>query len=367
MSEHPWDLPDHIGRYEILSLLGQGGYAKVYRARLSGPMGFTKIVAIKVTSAPAADNSKQLKALVNEARVCGRMQHPNIIEVYEFGRWERQYFIAMEYIQGLPLDELINRVYGAGDRLSPGFAIDVLSQTCRGLRYAHDLVDDEGVHHQVIHRDLKPANLMLTNSSMVKVMDFGIAKSALQLTKTMEGFTKGTPMYMSPEQVAGDPLSPGSDIYTLGIVLFEMLTGSRLFAADSLMQVIDKVSRSDVGDDLRRHMAVIGPLMPILERTLAQRPEDRFPSAVALLEAFEEVRVQVPAGRSVAALVDKYRNPEPPQRPLLGGGGPGGAQKSASASWSVVMPSLGPVVDEDAATVSLEMVNADDLLDREDS
>ncbi len=363
MNQHPWDLPRHIGRYEILSLLGRGGYAKVYKARLSGPMGFSKTVAIKVTAAPAAENSKQVKALVNEARVCGRLQHPNIIEVYEFGRWERQYFIAMEYIQGIPLDELIQAVYASGDRLSPGFAIDLLSQTCRGLHYAHQLVDDDGVRKTVIHRDLKPANLMLTGANMVKIMDFGIAKSALQLTKTMEGFTKGTPMYMSPEQVSGDALSPASDIYTLGIVLYELLTGSRLFAADNLVQVIEKVSRSDVADDLQRHAEAIGPLMPLLSRALARGPEERFTSAQELLAALEEIRIQIPAGRSIAAVVDRYREPEPPPRPNLGATPAGGPDVSLANAWSVVMPALGPggVSEEDAATVSLEL--ADDLLE----
>jgi len=361
VSEHPWNLPDRIGRYEILSLLGQGGYAKVYKARLSGPMGFTKTVAIKVTSAPAAENSKQVKALVNEARVCGRMQHPNIIEVYEFGRWERQYFIAMEYIQGIPLDELIDATVRAGDTLSVGLAIDVLSQTCRGLRYAHDLTDEEGNHHQVIHRDLKPANLMLATANMVKIMDFGIAKSALQLTMTMEGFTKGTPMYMSPEQVAGDPLTPASDIYTLGIVLYEMLTGARLFAADSLMNVIEKVSKSDVREDLQRHAAVLDPVLPILERALARDPGERFVSAQAMLEALEDLRMRVPAGESVASIVERYRKDEPLARPPARPGMSEAEQAHASA-WSVVMPTLGPegLLDEDAATVTLELDLDDD-------
>ena len=355
MSEHPWDLPDRIGRYEILSLLGQGGYAKVYKARLSGPMGFTKTVAIKVTSAPDAENSKQVKALVNEARVCGRMQHPNIIEVYEFGRWERQYFIAMEFIQGIPLDELIEAAGEAGDPLSVGLAIDVLCQTCRGLRYAHDLIDDDGTHHTVIHRDLKPANLMLATANMVKIMDFGIAKSALQLTKTTEGFTKGTPMYMSPEQVAGDPLTPASDIYTLGIVLYEMLTGARLFAVDNLMQVIEKVSRSDVADDLDRHAGVLDPVMPVLECALARDPGERYATAQALLEALEDLRMRVPAGRSVASLVDRYRKQEPLARPPKAGGSH--AEQAHANAWSVVMPNLGPdgLLDEEAATVTIEI------------
>jgi serine/threonine protein kinase len=196
---------------------------------------------------------------------------------------------------------------------------------------------------------------MLATANMVKIMDFGIAKSALQLTKTTEGFTKGTPMYMSPEQVAGDPLTPASDIYTLGIVLYEMLTGARLFAVDNLMQVIEKVSRSDVADDLDRHAGVLDPVMPVLECALARDPGERYATAQALLEALEDLRMRVPAGRSVASLVDRYRKQEPLARPPKAGGSH--AEQAHANAWSVVMPNLGPdgLLDEEAATVTIEI------------
>jgi len=366
------EIPDRIGRYEVVSLIGVGGYAKVYKARLRGPMGFTKMVALKVTSAPSEDNSKQVKALINEARICGRLQHPNIIEVYEFGRWEKQYFIAMEFIDGVPLDQVILGTYRGGDRIPAGFAIDVLGQVCRGLRYAHRVVDEDGTVHQVIHRDLKPGNLMLTAANVVKVMDFGIAKSALSLTQTMEGFTKGTPMYMSPEQVHGEPLTPASDIYTLGIVLYEMLTGKRLFAARNLMEVIEKIALSDVDGDIREHAASIGKLEPTLRRMLAHDPGDRFLTSAELLEALEDVRLQVPPGPSIASVVDQLRGPMSPLDALKEelARTPSSAevtQPSISQGWSVVLPSISQdapspeaveqaIAQEAQPTVSVELL-----------
>ena len=354
------DTPDQIGRYEIVSLIGIGGYARVYKARLRGPMGFAKLVALKVTAAPDADNDKQVKALINEARICGRLQHPNVIEIYEFGRWKDQYFIAMEFIDGVPLDRVLEHATDASAPLPTGFAVDVLEQVCRGLRYAHNLVDEDGTSHQVIHRDLKPGNLMLTSANMVKIMDFGIAKSALSLTQTMEGFTKGTPMYMSPEQVHGLPLTPASDIFTLGIVLFEMLSSRRLFAARNLMDVIEKIAHADVAGDLEKHESAIGPLMATIERMLARDPGDRFCTASELLEALREVRPNTRPGPTVAAMVDEIRDPTlhsldslVPATPR-----PHRTQPPTEDAWSVVLPAIGA----DASGDALSSLSGDELI-----
>ncbi len=384
MAKTPQDIPDRIGRYDILSFIGVGGYARVYKARLRGPMGFAKLVALKVTSAPEAEESKQVRALINEARICGRMQHPNIIEIYEFGRFNDEYFIAMEYIDGVPLDQVVEGVYGAGDRLDPAFCLDVMGQVCQGLRYAHDLVDEDGSHHRVIHRDLKPGNLMLSAGNQVKIMDFGIAKSALSITQTMEGFTKGTPMYMSPEQVHGEDLTPASDIFTLGIVLFEMLTGKRLFAARNLMDVIEKIAHAEVEDDLAANEAALGPVLPTLRGMLTREPGDRIGSAGVVLESLCAARATYPPGPSIASVVEEVRSPAlpghvvppPPTLPPTGEV----TQRSGSHSWSVVLPalstemrdkdelldSLGKTEDHEKITVSLELLEMPPLKGAED-
>ena len=380
MTRSSTDTPETIGRYEIVSLIGVGGYARVYKARLRGPMGFTKLVALKVTSAPDPDNDKQVKALINEARICGRLQHPNVIEIYEFGRWQDQYFIAMEYIDGVPLSAVIEHAGKAHEVIGPGFAVSLLSHVCRGLRYAHHLVDEDGEEHQIIHRDLKPGNLMLTKANMVKIMDFGIAKSALSLTQTMEGFTKGTPMYMSPEQVHGVPLSPASDIFTLGIVLFEMLTGRRLFAARNLMEVIEKIAHADVEADLQRHRTTIGRLAPLMRRMLAVDPGDRFPTAGELLEALEEARIWFPAGPSIAAAVDRVRGPvfhgsDAPTTPIRPPPRKAARQAAAPDAWSVVLPAIKKDADEQILTsfsggeqgdVSLELASMPPLTGKDE-
>ncbi len=382
MNKNSEKIPDRIGRYEVIELIGKGGYARVYKARLRGPMGFTKTLAIKVTAAPEAEDSKQVKALVNEARICGLLQHPNIIEVYEFGRWGQQYFIAMEHIDGLPLDVLLKAVKRSGRLLTAGFAIETLSQVCRGLKYAHRLMDEDGMEHQVIHRDLKPGNLMMTSNNLVKIMDFGIAKSALSLTQTMEGFTKGTPMYMSPEQVQGASLTPASDIYSLGIILFEIMTGERLFAAHNLMEIIEKVALSDIKGDLERHRYEIGNLMPILSKMLRHESSRRYTTAGELLQVLEDARTEFPAGRSIAAVVEDFREspanrrargtspPTPPTTQSKAFASPVG--KGVKDSWSVVMPAISQEITArgdaltslpEAVSVSLELIPPDQEFD----
>ena len=238
--------------------------------------------------------------------------------------------------------------------------MDVLEQVCRGLRYAHNLVDEDGTSHQVIHRDLKPGNLMLTTANMVKIMDFGIAKSALSLTQTMEGFTKGTPMYMSPEQVHGLPLTPASDIFTLGIVLFEMLSSKRLFAARNLMDVIEKIAHAHVEDDLQRHEATIGPMMPTLKQMLARDPGDRFRTAAELLEALGEVRPHTRPGPTVATMVEAIRGPVLPSLDSIvpKSSQPARTPSGTSDAWSVVLPAIGG----DSPADALSSLSGDELV-----
>ncbi len=302
-------LPYRMGRYELQAEIGRGAYATVYRARLTGPMGFQKKVALKLARSPLTeapdDDEGRIKALVNEARIGGRLQHPNIVEIYEFGRIEGFYFIAMEFVDGLTIGQMLEVMKIGGRAMPAGVAVEVVAQACRGLAYAHDLTDEAGNHHRVVHRDLKPANLMVGRTGLVKIMDFGIAKSAISLFQTAEGLTKGTPMYMSPEQVYGRPVTPASDIFAIGSILFEMVTGEPLFLGDSVVEIIEKVAEEDSTPRLERMRYRLGGMVPVLSRCLAKHPRQRYSSAEQLLIDVEALRAEFPMIQSTAALLQE--------------------------------------------------------------
>ncbi|MCK6526168.1 serine/threonine protein kinase [Myxococcota bacterium] len=379
-------LPVEIGRLTVVEFVGAGSGAEVYRAHLAGTMGFSKQVALKLLPAPPTGiNARQVQALVNEARIGGRLQHPNLCEVYEFGCSDGYYYISMEFLDGVPLSRALRVCRLGRRRIPPGLALTIATQVCRGLDHAHRLVDENGRVHHLVHRDLKPANLMLTTTDMVKVMDFGIAKSEFNLFKTSEGLTRGTPMYMSPEQVRGERLGPPSDLFSLGVIVFEMLTGDRLFEPreeEDLVELLERVARAEVGPALGRIRAEHPLFHGLLERCLMSAPEDRFADAREMLRAMEELRDRVAFGRSVAAFVADVRAAEAAiRRERIAGASRGGSPsrpsdpgpgESTSAFFTPVDPSrTAPSIATDGSdsgdsTLDLPSVQIEVLPSRED-
>jgi serine/threonine protein kinase len=229
------DFPVEFGRYTLLGLLGEGGMARVFKAELQGPEGFRKRAAVKIVrSSVAADNERLRVSLINEARLGGLLHHPNVVDTYDFGEVDGLPYIAMEMVRGLGLEKVLALV----DPLPPAIALEIGIQMLAGLDHAHNL-EDVDVDSELIHRDLKPSNVIISRDGLVKVMDFGIAKAAaVSSTNTATGMTKGTPSYMSPEQVNGEPLDRRSDLFAMGAILYELFTGKRLFLADSLMSIL---------------------------------------------------------------------------------------------------------------------------------
>jgi len=283
---------EDFGPYRLTHLLGKGGMASVFRALRSGPMGFTKQVAIKRLHPALTENESILKALINEARLGGQLKHPNIVEIYEFNKVEESYYLAMEFIDGWTLDRVahLSRKYGLP--VPAEVVLDMGIQVCRGLEYAHTLKTLDGQQVRLVHRDLKPANIILGRDGSAKIMDFGIAKAETNLFKTTVGdVTKGTPHYMSPEQVAGDPnLGAPSDIFSMGSVLYEMISGKLLFNGDSLVAILFAVARAQVGDRLTRVDVVIPGIGAILQNCLTKDPSRRIATASELGSHLRGVR-----------------------------------------------------------------------------
>jgi predicted Ser/Thr protein kinase len=211
-----------LGKYTIEGLIGQGGFGVVYRATQRGPAGFAQEVALK-TVRPSA-RPEALAALAHEARVVARLRHRNIVQIYDFGHADALYYLVMEFIVGLTLKELFQR---GVKRLPLWLKLGIAAEVTSGLRFAHAALDDDGEPLGLIHRDIKPSNILLSRQGDVKIADFGLAKLSRVPSEefTAAGIVKGTPAYMSPEQRAGRPATPASDVYSLAAVLFELCTG----------------------------------------------------------------------------------------------------------------------------------------------
>jgi eukaryotic-like serine/threonine-protein kinase len=269
-----------FGKYLIVNKLGEGAFGAVYEAQLSGPMGFEKRVALKrLRTHLTRDDPRFVQSMINEARIGGTLHHPNIVDVYEFDQVNGQYYLAMEFVEGATLDEVITVCLKRRVPL-PRFAVlEILLQICRGLSHAHTKRDARGELLGLVHRDLKPSNVMLDRTGTVKVLDFGIAKASSNLYRTTMGVTKGTPPYMSPEQLNAAPLTAASDLFALGAIFYELVTGKALFHGDSLRAIVHQVAAADLTPPIDEADLEFPGSGPILRRALERDPGDRYQSA----------------------------------------------------------------------------------------
>jgi serine/threonine protein kinase len=271
-----------IGKYEVVTPLGTGGMAQVLVARARGPEGLGRLVALKRILPHLSADRTIVQQFLDEARIGLRLSHPNLVHVYDFGEAQGAYYIAMELVRGVDLDRLIRALKGP---LEPAQAVAVVVQALQGLHAAHGLKGEDGAPLQLVHRDLSPHNLMVGFDGRVKVLDFGVAKARAQRTMTLPGIVKGKPLYMSPEQARGHRLDARSDLFSMGLILYEALTGRRAFdRGDELasMQAIcdERLTRPD-GLPL--------PLWDVLEVALAKTPQARFGSAQEMAERLVDV------------------------------------------------------------------------------
>ncbi len=294
------ELPRTLGKYELVQLLGEGGMASVYRASMSGPGGFRKQVALKLLKPEVSEIEQMVELLFNEARLGGLLQHNNLVETYEFDQIDGRYYMAIEFVDGYTLSEVMARV-PVGQGLPPRIVAKLAVQICQGLAYAHAAVDDAGSPMNLVHRDLKPANVMIRRDGVVKIADFGIAKAATNLSQTQTGLTRGTPVYMSPEQAVGAvdrPIDRRSDLFSLASVLCEAVTGELVFGADQMLQVLNKVASADVRHALGRVDELAPPLAPILGKAWEHDRNNRFGDAVEM-------------GREIRAVFEELPGPSP--------------------------------------------------------
>ncbi|HSD67152.1 MAG TPA: serine/threonine-protein kinase, partial [Vicinamibacteria bacterium] len=267
-----------VGRYLITGRIGRGGMGMVYRGL---DEALEREVAVKTLNAEGTLDAESRRRFEVEARAAARLQHPNIVTVYELGEDRGVPFIAMEMLAGADLEVLLR----SGEEIPLAEKLDVVVQVCRGLAYAHE--------RGIVHRDVKPSNVRLLEDGTAKIMDFGIAKlGGTHLTKT--GMMVGTVHYMSPEQVRGRPLDGRSDVFSVGVILYELLAGERPFRGEGATQVLYKIVNEEPPPvDLAALGDVAPRLQEILSRALAKDPDARYPGAAALAADVAAAREQV--------------------------------------------------------------------------
>ena len=279
------ELPARVGKYRIIAKLGQGGMARVMLAMTLGPAGFQKLMVIKQLREDVADDPEFLTMFLDEARIAARLNHPNVVQTYEVGEDDGSYFIAMDYLEGQPLNRILHRI--GREKMPRALHLRILAEALAGLHYAHELADFDGTPLDVVHRDVSPHNLFVTYDGQVKLVDFGIAKAVGGAALTREGVFKGKVGYMAPEQARGEKVDRRADIFSVGIMLWEALAQERMTRGQEDIVVLNNRIR---GSDPK--VAEVAPNTPeelqlICERAMALKPSDRYGTAAEFRDAIE--------------------------------------------------------------------------------
>lgn len=300
-----------FGKYELFATLGRGGMADVYLSVARGPMGFSKLAVVKRLRKSLAEEPSFLRMFLDEARVAARLNHPNIVHTYEVGEHNDAYFIAMEYLEGQSLNKVIRESIKRKKPLDETYCARVVADALNGLEHAHKLRDYDGTPLGLVHRDVSPHNIFVTYDGHTKLCDFGIAKAALSTTETEVGVLKGKVAYMSPEQALGHPIDPRADVFAMGIVLWEMLSGERLMGSDSTASTLRKLVSGTIPPVSSRRN-VDRELEAVVAKALEKDRELRFANAAEMRDALETVLLRAPfrhhdVGRQTAELFQRVK------------------------------------------------------------
>ncbi len=279
--------PIKFGKYVLLERINVGGMAEVFKAKSFGVEGFEKMLAIKRILPNIAEDEEFITMFIDEAKIAVQLNHANIAQIYDLGKIDDSFFIALEYISGKDLRTIWDRHKKRGLLLPIPMSVYIMSRVCEGLDYAHRKKDAGGRDLNIVHRDVSPQNCLISYEGEVKVIDFGIAKAANKASKTQAGILKGKFGYMSPEQVRGLPLDRRSDIFSTGIILYELLTGERLFVGESDFSTLEKVRNVEILPPSTYNRKIPDTLEKIVLNALSKDPDDRYQSAYDLQEELQ--------------------------------------------------------------------------------
>lgn len=277
MSKHPYK----FGKYTLVGKIAQGGMAEIYRAKYSGEGGFVKDVAVKRILPVWSDNKEFITMLCDEAKALVHLQHQNIVQIYELGKDGDTFYISMELVEGVDLRQLFKKNVTASE-IPISFVCFITAEILKALDFAHNKKDKQGSPLGIIHRDISPQNVLLSYNGEVKVADFGIAKGAHRTFETAVAQVKGKYAYMSPEQAQGLPVDGRSDLYAVGVILYELITRKRLYDAPNDLLTIEQVKRSVMPDSWENGVPM--GVRPIIRRSLQKDAADRYQTAASFLD-----------------------------------------------------------------------------------
>jgi serine/threonine-protein kinase len=276
-----------LGRYVVFEEIAAGGMATVHLGRLRGAAGFARMVAVKRLHRQYAKDPEFVAMLVDEARLAGRIHHPNVVTMLDVAAEDGELVLVMEYVHGEPLAKLLRTARRKGLPVSSRIAATILTEALHGLHAAHEARDEKGMELGIVHRDVSPQNIIVGADGVTRVLDFGIAKAAGRIHSTREGEIKGKFAYMPPEQLHGEHLDRRADVYAAGVVLWETLTGERLFLGSAEMPDLQRLLDADVQPPSTRIAGLAAAFDAVAMKALAREPDDRYPTARAMAIALE--------------------------------------------------------------------------------
>jgi len=272
-------MSDSQQRYRVVEKLESGGMAEVFRAESEGLQGFRKQVAIKRVLPHLSSKKKFISMFLDEARLSAQLSHSNCVQVFDIGVGDNAFFIVMEFVDGANLKAIIEHIKKHGRDFPVEAAVYIALELCKGLAYAHELTDQQGTPLHIVHRDMSPPNVLITKNGEVKIVDFGLAKANSQLEKSEPGIIKGKFSYLSPEAAMGQEVDARTDVFAVGIILWELLAGQRLFLGDTDFQTVKKVQAANVPPVAAINKKVPQDLEKIIAKSLARDPSQRYAGA----------------------------------------------------------------------------------------
>jgi serine/threonine protein kinase len=289
-----------VGKYQLIHKLATGGMAEVFLAKAAGPKGFEKLLVLKRILPHLASEASFVDMFLSEARLAAQLNHPNIVQIFDFGEADGTYFLAMEYIDGPNLREIIRRATGLGLAMPIALCARIIASACEGLSFAHNFWDlTTGQDLNIVHRDISPDNILLSRQGAVKVVDFGIAKAAGVSPHTQTGVLKGKLSYMPPEYLRNESLDGRVDVYSLGVVLYELLTGQRPFTARSEAGMVQAILYEAPTPVVQWRQEVPQAVQRIVAKAISKERDSRYLDCVAFQEDLEEFIAS--AGKPVGA------------------------------------------------------------------
>jgi eukaryotic-like serine/threonine-protein kinase len=313
----PVDDPELSGepfsKYLLVGEIAQGGMGEIFLAVQQGLEGFSKVVVVKRVLRHLTMNPEFTQMFIAEARLAARLEHSNIVKTYEFGEHQGQYFTVMEFLAGEDLGKVLHNLQQREELIALPVAVHIAAQLCNGLHFAHELTDHAGRSLGLVHRDINPANIVITYTGEVKIIDFGVARVDTAAIKTVTGMLKGKFAYMSPEYIQGYGCDHRADVFSVGIVLWEAVTGRQLFARESSTATMYAVMSDPIPLPSKYRPEVPPELDAIIARALARSPADRFATADEMRAALEDFGASLPKvdgraiGRTMEALFGATR------------------------------------------------------------